>query len=293
MYRSALLSFVSFLLALTCPAHADEWLTVGAWNIENLGQRGGQHPKALAEHLQLVNLDVLALSEIHDKDGNPTTRTSKKLDDTFAIMNARPENDWEYVLFPKKDSDDTEQLVGVAWNKKRVSKEGDPFKIPVVNTTPGFNLWDRHPHAVKFSAGTGETDFVVVPLHMKSNVNGTTFGRNQRRAEAASLVAKLGDVRTHFDDEDIIILGDTNCLNAGEAALQELEAAGFRDLNDQDRDTYRSGSPFDRILVPDAQKEFRYSRQYVLAPTDAPAHDGSLSDHFLVMSIFRIEPDDD
>jgi predicted extracellular nuclease len=283
-----------FVLSGSPPALADEWMTVGAWNIENLGDRSaGQHPKALAEHLQLVRVDVLALSEIHDNDGNPATRTSRKLDDTFAILNTRPENDWEYVLFPKKARNDIKQLVGVAWNKKRVQKVGAPFRIPVVSSTPGFHLWNRHPYAVQFSAGSGKTDFVVVPLHMKSNVDGTTFGKNQRKAEAASLAAQLGKVRSHFHDQDVILLGDTNCLHASESALRTLEAAGFRDLNAQDRSTYRSGSPFDRILVPKTQNEFRYSRQYVLTPADPPSHDRSLSDHFLVLTIFKIGPDDD
>jgi len=72
MPRSAALVFLLLVLTLGTPARADEWCTVGAWNIENLGDRSaGQHPKALAEHLQLVRVDVLALSEIHDEDGNP------------------------------------------------------------------------------------------------------------------------------------------------------------------------------------------------------------------------------
>jgi endonuclease/exonuclease/phosphatase family metal-dependent hydrolase len=282
------------LVAMTPAAFADEWMTIGSWNIENLGKgQGGQKPKALAEHLQLVGLDVLALQEIHDDDGNAATHRNSKLDATFAILNTRPGNDWEYVLFPKREASDTTQLTGVAWNKKRVSKVGDPLKIAVVDNDPQFDLWKRHPHAVEFSVASGKTDFVIIPLHMKSNIWEGGPPKKQREGEAKALVAALAAVKTHFGDDDLILIGDTNCITADESALAAFSAAGFEDLNTGDRATYISGGAFDRILVKGGQPEFKFSRQYVLVPTDSSTHEGTLSDHFLVVSSLKVLQDDD
>lgn len=287
-----------FTLLFASAVYADEYVKIGAWNIEHLGARDfGQHPKALAEHVQLAGVDVLALEEIYDTDNNAATRTNSKLDEMFALLNQQTGHNWEYVLFANKDQTDKSQLCGVAWNKARVSKVGNPFRIPVVDDpNDDFETWDRHPHAVKFSLGSGKTDFVVIPVHMKSNVDGASFGREQREAEARALVAKLGNVRTQFgEDKDIIIIGDTNCLDANETALAQFRQSGFKDLNDSDQPTFvnSNGSPFDRIFVPKNQQEFRFSRQYSLISSDHDAHDGFLSDHFLVMTLFRVMPDDD
>lgn len=285
---------VCVLVSLASTARAQGHIKVGAWNIENLGERQvGQDAPALAEHLRLAGIDVVALEEIHDTDGNPTTRRNGKLDQVFTLLNQQPGQDWEYVLFANRDQADTSQLCGVAWNRARVTRVGDPFRIPIVDTPgDGFNSWDRHPHAVKFSAGNGLTDFVVIPVHMKANTASTA--RRQRTAEARELAAQLAGVRTRFRDSDIIIIGDTNCLNANETALRVLTQAGFVDLNALDLPTFFSGAaPFDRALVPRNQDEFMFSRQYTLVPSDRQAHEELLSDHFLILTALRVMQDDD
>ena len=293
---SAYLLAACVLAGLASAARAQGHVKVGAWNIENLGEREfGQSTPALAEHLRLAGVDLLALEEIHDTDGNNATRRNGKLDQVFATLNQQPGQDWDYVLFANRNQADTTQLCGVAWNRARVTRVGDPFRIPVVDTPgDGFDSWDRHPHAVKFSAGNGLTDFVVIPVHMKSNVDGATLGRNQRAAEARELAAQLAGVRTRFRDSDVIIISDTNCLDAGEDALGTFVQAGFVDLNAEDLPTFVTGTaPFDRALVPRGQEEFRFSRQYALVPTDRQAHDRSLSDHFLILTMLRVMADDD
>lgn len=285
---------ICVLVALASTARAQGHVKVGAWNIENLGERQiGQDAPALAEHLRLAGVDVLALEEIHDTDAG-NARRNGKLDQVFALLNQQPGQDWDYVLFANRDQTDTSQLCGVAWNRERVTRVGEPFRIPVVDTPgDGFNSWDRHPHALKFSAGNGLTDFVVIPVHMKANTAPTA--RSQRAAEARELAAQLAGVRTRFRDSDIIIIGDTNCLNSNETALSVLAQAGFVDLNARDLNTFATGgaAPFDRALVPSGQQEFRFSRQYTLVPSDRQAHNRALSDHFLILTTLRVMTDDD
>jgi len=279
------------------PAAADEYVKVGSWNIQNLGDRTlGQFPAALAEHILVADLDVLALIEIWDTDGDPGRITNGKLDETFQRVNQEPGHDWTYVLFPKRDPEELRQHVGVAWNRRRVEQVGEPLRIPVEYAHA--ETWKRTPYAIKFRVRPGSSDFVLIPLHMKSNlpVEGLPEPVEIRAAEATALAARLNEVRTHFEDQDLILLGDLNCLKSDEPALRTLTEAGFLDLNNEDAITYRTTqhlSPFDRILTPQGQSEFRYSEQYILTPARGKQHFNRYSDHFLVLTALRVLADDD
>lgn len=278
--------------------YAQDSIRVGSWNIEHLGQRAfGQSAAAIADYVRIGNVDVLALQEIYDTDGAGAPYRNKRLDDVISLLKTQTGQSWEYELFPKRQLDSTRQLVGVLWNSKRVQADGSSYKIPVDHENN--TLWNRHPYAKKFRAGAQKTDFVVIPLHMKSNVSdpGDALTPVERRTkEAKSLAAAMNEVRSHFKDEDIIILGDTNCLRSDEQALMVLTGLDFKDLNALDAHTYvagAAGAPFDHILIPDGQPEFKYSRQYQLIPSDATRHRGSLSDHVMIVTTLQVQPDDD
>lgn len=292
------------LTVLTQTSEAKDYIKIGSWNIENLGQRRfGQNRFAIAEYLQLADLDVLALQEIHDTDGEGAPYRNRKLDQVFELMNERDGQEWKYELFPKRDGDTTFQLCGVAWNSARVTKVGAAHRIPLDHQDNG--LWDRHPYAVKFrAAADGKNDIVVISIHMKSNLRkpNTPLPTSRRAREAKALAAAFAKISTHFDDKDIIILGDTNCLKADEAALSTFKQLGLRDLNSKDASTYVSdlrfddddiGPAFDHIFVPDDESEFKYSQQLILQPADRDAHDKMLSDHLLIMTSVQIMNDDD
>lgn len=294
MHRTILVLSLAVAGLLPGALGADELLKIASWNIQNLGERDwGQHPAALAEQLALAGADVLALQEIHDTDGDPATRTSRELDALFERLNADPGQDWTYVLFPKANPRHRHQHTGLAWNRERVTRVGEPFAVPIDAGAEGA-VWRRPPYAVKLSAGKGKSDLVLIPVHMKSNYDGAEGAREKRAREAALLAPALAAVKEHFSDGDLVVLGDTNCLDSQEPALLTLRQAGLSDLNQSDTATYRDGAaPFDRILVPAGQAEFRFSRQYVLYPSDPGAHFGRLSDHFLVMTAVRVLADDD
>ena len=87
-----LTALVSSMIMLTgLPTQGDDYIKVGAWNIENLGDRTlGQVPAAIAEHILLAGVDVLALEEIWDNDGDDAKTTNTKLDDVLRRINSSP-----------------------------------------------------------------------------------------------------------------------------------------------------------------------------------------------------------
>ncbi|MFI4874495.1 MAG: lamin tail domain-containing protein [Blastopirellula sp. JB062] len=281
------------------PASADV-IQVGSWNIEWLGKpEKRKNPPQLsadiAAEIAASGVDVLALQEIcnnfstHERIGNKT------LDDVCAILNRRSGNQWKYELFPKRDPYATEQLTGVAWNESRVRRVGDAMRIkPIDLPNDDFVTWDRQPYAAKFSSGEGKTDFVVIPIHMKSNYGDSVSRmRKHRAAEAKALIEQLPNVRRTFGDDDLIIIGDTNALSADEEGLQALVKAGFRDLNSADRSTHVKDDPFDRAFVPQNQPEFANAREVVHYGRNGRDYRKKLSDHYLISFQILAGKDDD
>lgn len=292
-------------------------LTIGFWNIEWLGKpdsRSGpardiaQKPEDLADAIIESKVCILGLAEIVAPGPGRPIR-SRELEAVVDVLNTRTKQRWEYVLSPGRA--DGDQLTGLLWNTARVTALNDvgkpwqqgrdePWPVPVrrARSAQGSSLWNRPPHAVKFSAGSGKADFVVIVLHMKADYNGDFAAHRQQEAEA--LVDALPAVRDRFVDRDIVLLGDTNQIADTEASSKVFQAAGLTDLNPgTTRTNWRSGT-MDRVFVPanrpafdqptfvSASDAFKRSRNW-----DDREFKRRLSDHFLVVTRVRAVPDDD
>jgi hypothetical protein len=284
-------------------------IVIGCWNIEFLGKEGmrkdvghnvAQTAEDLADYIMASEVSILGLEEITDNDSGKNTTMGKALN----IVKAKTGKKWEHQLFPKVGKD---QCVGVAWNSDQVKMVGDVLKIGVpnkidVSEANNVPLWNRHPHAVKFSFGAGKTDIVFIVLHMKANTGGFPSPKRKRELEARTLMQELGNVQTKTKDFDIVIAGDTNILNKNEKAAKLYTAFGFKDLNDEDEGSYiTGGAPFDRFFVPDDQPEFQGFDQQVFDSEYMDLHPmmtrsefrKRFSDHFMVKTRVKIVPDDD
>lgn len=300
MRLTPLFIVLTLLLTSGCTPASADIIQVGSWNIEWLGKpemRKSPPQKAedLAAEISASGVDVLALQEISDDFPAHDHLGNKTLDEVCALLNRRAGNQWKYELFPKRDLYAEDQLTGVAWNEARVQRVGGALRItPVDLLGDNYITWDRQPYAAKFSAGEGKTDFVVIPIHMKSNYGGNVSAMSKHRAaEASALIAELPAVRKIFGDDDIIILGDSNALSAQEEGLEKFAKAGFRDLNSADRSTHVKDAPFDRALVPLNQPEFANAREVIHYGKNSRDYRDKLSDHYLISFQILVGKDDD
>lgn len=309
------------------------FLQVASWNVEHLsGDKRGdkaQSPYALADHIELAGIDILALQEIYvtdpaeevrlTKEGKPfgpvipshaeSERRNAELDVVCHLLEEHLGQKWRYLILPNRDETDTSQLCAVMWNSGR-TRCTQVMKIAVDHHDDGDALWDRTPHALKFTSSveawrqdengawasrTEEKSIALIPLHMKSNWGGGPKNPRIRAKEARTLASQLDKVRTELD-ESLVLIGDTNVLRKDEACIEALVDSGLVDLNSNDSATYWSRqygeSPFDRAFVAADRAEFRYSRQYVLKSSDLGAHDWLLSDHFMIKISVKIYLDD-
>ena len=302
-------------------------IRIGAWNIEWLGfpdRRGRpgkdnpQTPEDLADYIEASGVDVLALEEIGVDSETPPLR-SKELDLVVKSLQDRHQQPWEYVLFDKTNYPDEAdeymrrgQHVGLAWRTDRAARVGDTWTIPVGSHSEfGLKFFERRANAVKLSFGPGKTDVVFIPVHLKSNRKDDnnqdpTYTMRQREEELKAFVRFLPELRDRFQDEDIVLLGDTNILD-GQDTGKVLTQQGFVDLNGDEQGTtavwgdgstgYRT-APFDRIFVPEKQTEFAESKLVVHRTANGTDDEikvfrRKLSDHYLISSVIQIESDDD
>ena len=273
------------------------YVQIGSWNIEHLSKEGGrsESPYALVDHIEMAGIHILAVQEVYDTSPPGGERRNRELTKVCQLLEEHSGDTWEYELFPNRAAGDTSQLCGVLWNSSLLTKS-EAYKVEVEHEMDGLKLWDRTPHAVKFSAPFGDdtTSVVVVPLHMKSNYGGEGPAKRVREREAIQLAAQIPAIKDHFKDESIILIGDTNVLDANERAIEVLEQAGLVDLNGSDASTYPGygGNPFDRAFVAAKRREFRYTRQYVLQSTNMSLHDKFLSDHYMIKISVKLYVDD-
>lgn len=329
MKSLATLICLGLALPATCQTPAEPTppkLRIGALNIEWLGQPHrrarpakdvAQDPKDIAEYIKASGVSILALEEICDDDGVAETHTNKTLSNAIAVLNDHGDAKWKYRLIPKNPQSEgpTIQLLGLAWNEAVVTPvklaDGSEWYRPHMEMptdskviAPGKPAFERWTCGMKFSAGPGKTDVVVLPIHLKSN-RPAFEGQDtsaQRELEAKMLLAALPDIKAKFGDEDIIIIGDTNFMNRREKAIAALVSGGFVDTNAADEDTYVTDtykSPFDRAFIPNPEqpsaKEFAHTRQDVFKhPTmNAPTYRKRISDHRMIRITVDVMDDDD
>jgi hypothetical protein len=309
------------------------YLQIASWNIEHLGGASRadrrQSAFALAEHIEMSGIDVIALNEIYlTPDDEEFTLTeggvnvpkaaiagsrgrNKYLDMVCYLLEEHLDVAWSYCVVPNRSAGDTSQLCAALWNTDRL-KLNQTIKLDVDYQVDGANLWDRTPHLFDFSseievwvqnaAGEWGTEeqyrrLSLIPLHMKSNVGGETVNRRVRGLEAETLCKALKELQDNGEiDPSLVLIGDTNIVNNAEPAIDTFLANGLIDLNNNDAPTYvsigRRGAPFDRAFVAAGRKEFKYSRQYVLHSADLMAHDRFLSDHHMIKICVKDYVDD-
>jgi len=306
------------------------FLQVASWNIEHLsGQPRAtrrQTVYALADHIEMAGIDLLALQEVYltpeDEEVRlfdhwpvipshaQSERRNSDLDSVCYLLEEHSEVPWTYVILPNRSSGDRSQLCAVMWNTRRLTLDNIQA-LNVSHAVGGSSLWARKPHLLSFRSSidvwrrneAGEWEKVkenrgmsIIPLHMKSNYGGVTLNRQVRAREAETLCDAIAALDPNSYDASLIMLGDTNILRNDEPALETFVNRGFIDLNNNDATTYWSRdfgeSPFDRIFIPANRPEFRYSRQYVLRSSDLELHDRFLSDHYMIKMSVKDYVDD-
>ncbi len=257
------------------------FLQIASWNIEHLSGAARSNRRqsiyALADHIEMAGIDLIALQEVYLtptgeevrlSDNQPviesrawSERRNADLDCVCYLLEEHLDRPWRYVILPNRQAGDRSQLCAAMWNADRLDlaqvQELDVLHRVEHEDYGSLSLWDRKPHVLAFTSEiqvfrrseAGEWEAVeerrtisVVPLHMKSNYGGVTRNRAVRAEEAKTLCDALRQIEEDDEawDPSLMLLGDTNILNNDEPAIDTFVSRGFVDLNNNDSATYWS-----------------------------------------------------
>lgn len=282
------LSVFSLFLLIWLNSQA-ETLRVGTWNIRHFAEaeNAGQKTVDVAGYIASSGVQLLALQEI-SHDGDLESSALRALCKALSKGSAS----WDYRIFQNRLPKDYAQSCAVMWNRSKFRLKSKPYKLPLKKKSGEWHYWHRSPYTLKFSAGEGRSDFVLLSIHMKAFAEKKT----QRLREFQLLWQGLSALEKRFQDKDILILGDSNFSRSETtyrkslSSWQELNKKGLSTLT---KSRFYESAAFDKIIVPSRQPETARAKFFVHRTLKDYLHRKLLSDHFLVYTELTILRDDD
>ncbi|MEM6553928.1 MAG: hypothetical protein AAF750_17565 [Planctomycetota bacterium] len=304
---------VAALLTAAAPLHAEE-LRITSWNLDlhgnpNLKPYRTPAPNDLARILNHIQPDILVVQEARP-DFGPTNNPprNRTLRDALKQLPGR----WDHALLPADDPSGF-MRTGVAWNRDKLKLNNGPIgtKLRVRHArVPGSDLrtWLRHPYGFHFAVRGNQTDFLLIPAHLKAEHGNNDYTRF-RHQEATELAAALPRLTKQLDEQDVIVMGRLNSTHS-EPATQAFASANLTDANPDDQPALLALDRKARQVVPhfaptraflaNNQPELANPR-FTVTPLDTMANLGfspayyyqRISDYLPATITLTIQPDDD
>jgi deoxyribonuclease-1 len=259
------------------PPPPPEILSIGSFNVQVFGLTKLDKPGVAEALVQVADrYDLLLIQEIRDKSG---TAILELLD----LLNTYTDDDFSLIVSDR---------LGRTASKEQYAYLYRTSKLSVLDSytyddglEPSADLFEREPFLVHFASPTTGRDFAIGALHTSPD----------RTPEELSYLSDVrDDMQAHFEEEDLLIVGD---FNAGCSYLTPTEASSLPIYTDpnitwqipDNEDTTASATvcPYDRILtsaglegavVTGSASVFRYDVPLALSPTFTK----TVSDHYPV-----------
>lgn len=233
------------------PTDSDH-LTICSFNIKWLGHYKKKDDVALADILRPY--DVVLVQELVAPPFNgryPDGTTFDADEDSVEFFQVMSDNGFDFVLSEEDTGTNPEIHTAGAGTEWWAAF----YKPNVVELAPdlpsGFLAQDRSdhpdfervPYAFPFRTTGGETDFVLVSVHLEPGSSGAT-----RRAEEFEAIFSWIDANNSVE-KDFLVVGDMNIHSEDE--LTVWESAGWLSLNDEMRKTNtspNSDQAYDHVL---------------------------------------------
>ena len=234
------------------------FVRVGTWNMDywephKLYGTKAKLPENMAKYIADANVDILALLEVSSSGTNELGQLkSNSLDKVFSSLNKITSENWKYCVFTNMT--DFNLHVGIAWNEQKIEMIAD-YLVPVKHKLkqPRMRLWLRPPHAIKFSVKNNPTEFIVIPIHHKSNREGDCS--QKRYFESCELARAIPKIKEVLKNDNIIITGRI-FENHSEIGATKYINAGLVDINPNDKITAYNSMSLGRIYVSKDKPEF-------------------------------------
>ncbi len=255
-------------------------IVIASFNIEIFGPKKAGKPEIVAILADIGNdFDILAVQEFRDETGEAIRRYLEKLN---------AEGERYDVIYSER--------LGRSSNKEQYAFYYDASKFEVLGEYTFEDIGDvfeREPFLAHFKSKQGNFDFVLVNIHTKPD---------DATREINALASVVEEAKQHFNEQDILVLGDFNADGSyfseeRDATAFEAEEYSWLVCDDLDTTVAQSDNTYDRIVATQGiMEDFAeeagvryYDEEFGLTPEETKA----VSDHFPVYAAFNIANDTD
>ncbi len=273
---------------------------IGTWNMKWMSGtkpvRDVKNVKFFIEHIEEMEVDLIAIQEIVPSYLSNEIVYSFYLDLIVKGLNNKPGVDWIYVLSKQKIN----QRVGFLWNKNKWELEEKTWY-----TNPGASFRSkRYPFVGHFKHKISGFDFTFISIHLKAYPN--KKNQEKRKQQIKALVKFIDDNKAKMD-EDIVLAGDWNIYEEG--TDDHLVNSGYveAEVNTEKTSIHKGklGKRFDRFYVKLGEDLERTKQKFEVGSIlDAHSEDAEgnyqdyetnkqMSDHFLVKMKLDVSEDKD
>jgi endonuclease/exonuclease/phosphatase family metal-dependent hydrolase len=255
-------------------------IVIASFNIQIFGKTKAEKQDVVDILADIGNdYDILAVQEFRDDTGEVIR---------YYLEQLNAESERYDVLFSER--------LGRSTSKEQYAFYYDANKFEVLGDyifEDIEDVFEREPFLAHFKSREGNFDFVLVNIHTKPD---------DAESEINALASVVEEAKQHFNEQDILVLGDFNADGSyfnEESDYTALETGEYSWLICDDLDTTvaQSDNTYDRIVATqEIMEDFAeaagvryYNEEFGLTPEETKA----VSDHFPVYAIFAVSKDTD
>jgi len=255
-------------------------IQIASFNIQVFGKSKRNKPEVMKVLTDIVHkYDITAIQEFRDKE-------EKTLPFFVQQLNLVGNKNFSHIGSPRLGRTSSKERYAFVYDPVTVEQIGKAYVWPDTQ-----DIFEREPYIAYFKSG--DFDYVLINIHTKPD---------DATNEIMALETVVNDAITHYNEKDIIVLGD---FNADGSYFNENIDSGIRSqdyfwvINDSiDTTVAKSDNTYDRIvfLTQPTSKDyaemfgvFRFDSAYVLTPEFTK----KVSDHYPVYAVFNTNNDAD
>ncbi len=251
-------------------------IKIGSFNIQVFGKSKREKEPEMSRIVELVkDYDIVAIQEVRDAK-----------DETVPYLLNRLGPQYQAVTSPRLGRTNSKEQYAFVYRTDKVEAQG-------IDTVfeDSSDWFEREPHAQRFKSG--RFTYVLVNIHIKPD---------DAPREIGHLVDVVSSMRSHYQEEDVITLGD---FNADGQYFNEVEPNPFRTPeflwligDDKDTTVAQGANTYDRIVIRKAATENDYAGSSDVERTDSRFHISAreaakISDHHPIWALFHTHKDQD
>ncbi len=255
-------------------------IIIGSFNIQIFGTTKAGKQDIVSILTDIGNdYDILAVQEFRDDTGEVIP---------FYLNKLNSEEKHYDVAYSER--------LGRSTSKEQYAFYYDTSKFEVLNKYTFEDLEDvfeREPFLAHFKSKQGNFDFVLINIHTKPD---------DARNEIGALAGVVEEAKQHFNEQDVVVLGDFNADGSyfseeNDDTALETNAYSWLVCDDLDTTVAKGDNTYDRIVTTqEIMEDFagevgvrHYDKEFGLTPEETKA----VSDHFPVYAIFHTTKDTD